>query len=156
MSDLTKNKPASALVWAAFFAFWFHSLHCCQACESERGASDARCPFSICDATDNACDVFHRTRHFSAPFRRGGFVALKTPTLDRRCDAERPICGRVCPSLRLGTEKQANVRFVPHPSRTFFAASPSDARFLSADAFSTRFADALPTPLYLRLRKLLN
>jgi hypothetical protein len=146
MSDLTKNRTANVLVWAAFIAFCLHSLHCCQARANDR-AFDAPRVLSHLRAKIDACDHFQSLRRYS--------VAPRSPSFASR-DVQKPISAGACPISRLQTEKKGLVRFHPLSNRTFATASTEDARFASADAFSTRFVDARLTPLYLRLRKLLN
>ena len=169
MSDLTKNKTANALVWAAFLAFWFHSLHCCRT-----HTPNERCVFDYYYKAD-CRDAFHcsqrntsRERSDScvlSPCRRFPLfapsefkrtVAPKTPTFVPRRDVLKSRCLDACPSLRLQTEKKNFADFGAFSNRTFADASTNDLRFLSAVAFLNRFADARSTPLYLRLRKFLN
>lgn len=165
MSDLTKNKAANALVWAAFFAFWFHSLHCLRAC----AASD-RCVFGLTlayskrESTNVVCDVCHRPDHFPAcgrsPLRSASrFERLepsKAPSLGRERDLPQTACSDACPPSRVVPEKKIFGDFVALSNRTPAAIFANDVRLVPASAFLTRFAAAFSSPLYLRLRKLLN
>lgn len=170
MSDLTKNKAANALVWAAFFAFWLHSLHCCRAhAATERCVFDLRCQTNSDDSIIAESDVFHRRQRrplfcarafcpvfpFLAPSRSDSTFD-ETPSFgcDRR--AEKSRCAGACPSLRLPTAKGIYVDFDAFSARAFAGSRSDDVRFLSAVAFLNRLNKAFSTPLYLRLRKILN
>lgn len=165
MSDLTKNKAANALVWAAFFAFWFHSLHCCRA-----HTSSERCVFrltpsrSINDSTSDVCNAFHCSNRFSACDRSSLRAASRlerskpseTPSFDRNRRVERPACASACPSTQIAPKKKFFGDFDVLSHRTLAAPFANDFRLVPASAFLTRFAATFSSPLYLRLRKLLN
>lgn len=170
MSDLTKNKAANALVWAAFFAFWLHSLHCCRAhAETERCVFDLHCQTNSDGSIIAESDVFHRrqrrplfcARAFCPVFpylapSRSDSTFDETPSFgcDRR--AEKSHCAGACPTLRLPTEKEIFGDFGASFVRTFADSSSSVVRSLSAVALLNRLIEAFSTPLYLRLSKLLN
>ena len=170
MGDLTKNKAANALVWAAFFAFWLHSLHCCRAHRTPE-----RCVFDLCCLVDHNGptisdgDVFHRRQRrslsrarfvcravpFLAPSRFESTFA-ETPSFDRNFPVHKSRCAVACSSLRPPTEKKNSGAFGAFFLRAFADSPPNDVRSLSNLALSNRSTEAFSTPLYLRLRKILN
>ncbi len=170
MSDLTKSKAANALVWAAFFAFWLHSLHCCRTHKPTE-----RCVFDLCrlvDHNDSAIaggDVFHRRQR--RPFSRARFFCRSslflTPPRFEPTSAEAPSfvrndrvhgsrCAVAWSPLRLPTEKEIFGDFGASSVRAFADSSSNVVPSLSSVALLNRLTEAFSTPLYLRLRKLLN
>ncbi|MBQ9799583.1 MAG: hypothetical protein IJO40_06540 [Thermoguttaceae bacterium] len=168
MSDLTKSKAANALVWAAFFAFWLHSLHCCRAHKPTE-----RCVFGLCRLVDRdgstIDDVFPRrqrrplscVRAFCRPFPllaspRFESTSAEAPSFVRNARVQRSRCAVAWPSLRLPTEKEISGDFGASFARTFADISSGAVCSLSSVALSNRLIEACSTPLYLRLRKILN
>ncbi len=170
MSDLTKSKAANALVWAAFFAFWLHSLHCCRAHKPTE-----RCIFNLRrlavhnDSIIVDADVFHyyqrrprscvrvldRAFPFFAPSRFES-TSAETPSFARDLPLRKLRCAVAWSSLRLPTEKEILGDFGASSARTFADSPSNDVRSLSAVALLNRLIEAFSTPLYLRLRKILN
>ena len=117
MSDLTKSKAANALVWAAFFAFWLHSLHCCRAHKpTERCVFDLLCPADDNEPTIVDVNVFHRRPRSCARVLDRSFPCF-APSPFESTSAEAPSfvrnglvhgsrCAVAWPSLRLPTEKE--------------------------------------------------
>jgi len=170
MSDLTKSKAANALVWAAFFAFWLHSLHCCRTHKPTE-----RCVFDLCrlvDHNDSAIaggDVFHRRQR--RPFSRARFfcrsslfltpprfesTSAEAPSFDRNDRVHGSRCAVAWSPLRLPTEKEIFGDFGASSVRAFADSSSNVVPSLSSVALLNRLTEAFSTPLYLRLRKLLN
>lgn len=170
MSDLTKSKAANALVWAAFFAFWLHSLHCCRAHRAiERCVFDLCCLVGHNGSTISDGDVFHRrqrrsfsrARVFCRPFPfltspRFESSSAETPSLDRNFPVHKSRCAVACSSLRLPTEKEIFGDFGASSARTFADSPSNDVRSFPNVALLNRLTEAFSTPLYLRLRKILN
>lgn len=170
MSDLTKNKAANALVWAAFFAFWLHSLHCCRAHKpTERCVFDLHCLVDHNDSTIADVDVFHccqrrprscvrvlnRAFPFFAPSRFES-TSAEAPSFVRNDRVLGSRCVVAWPSLRLPTEKEIFGDFGASSVRAFADSSSSVVPSLSSVALLNRLTEAFSTPLYLRLRKILN
>lgn len=170
MSDLTQNKAANALVWAAFFAFWLHSLHCCRAhAETERCVFDLHCLVNHNDSTITNANVFHcyqrrprscaraldRPFPFFAPSRFES-TSAEAPSFVRNDRVLGSRCAVVWPTLRLPTEKEIFGDFGAPPVRAFADSSSSAVPSLSSVALLNRLIEAFSTPLYLRLRKILN
>ncbi len=166
MSDLTKNKAANALVWAAFFAFWLHSLHCCQT-----HTANERCVFELTRRRPNNgspnqnCVAFHCSEHFSGSTARLPLrftprfertVESKTPSLAPNRRSETPACANVCPPPQIVSKEKNFGDLDLFATRTLGDVSASDVRLVPASTFLTRFAATFSTPLYLLLRKLLN
>ncbi|MBP3531072.1 MAG: hypothetical protein J6K25_07815 [Thermoguttaceae bacterium] len=170
MSDLTKSKAANALVWAAFFAFWLHSLHCCR---THRATE--RCAFDLCCLADHngptisGGDVFHRRQRrpissarvfcrsslFLTPPRFESSFA-ETPSFDRNLPVHKSRCAVAWSPLRLPTEKEIFGDFGASSVPAFADSSSNDVRSLPNVALLNRLIEAFSTPLYLRLRKILN
>lgn len=157
MSDLTKSKAANALVWAAFFAFWLHSLHCCRA-----HRANERCVFDLCrfvDDNDSIIandDIFHRRPFpFFAPSRFES-TSAEAPSFVRNDRFLGSRCAVAWPSLRLPTKKEIFGDFGAPSVRAFADSTSNVVRSLSAVALLNRLIEAFSTPLYLRLRKILN
>lgn len=170
MSDLTKNKAATALVWAAFFAFWLHSLHCCRTHKpTERCVFDLHCLADHNDSIIAVDDVFHysqrrprscarvldRSFPFFAPPRFES-TSAETRSFVRNDRVRGLRCVVAWPSLRLPTEKEITGDFDAPSPRTFVDPLSNDVRSLSSVALLNRLIEAFSTPLYLRLRKILN
>lgn len=169
MSDLTKNKAANALVWAAFFAFWLHSLHCCRAHNpTERCIFDLRRLVDHNDSIIADADIFHcqRRPRFCARVLNRAFPFF-APSRFESTSAEAPAfvrndrvlglrCAVAWPSLRLPTVKEIFGDFGASFVRAFADSSSNDVRPLSNVALLNRLTKAFSTPLYLRLRKILN
>ncbi|MBQ2791171.1 MAG: hypothetical protein IJE97_16170 [Thermoguttaceae bacterium] len=170
MSDLTKNKAANALVWAAFFAFWLHSLHCCRAHKpTERCVFDLHRLVDHNDPIITDGDVFHhnqrrprscvRALDRSFPFFAPSLsesASAETPSFDRPLPVPESRCAVPRSTLRLPTEKEIFGAFGASPARAFADSPSNDVRPFSAVALLTRLTEAFSTPLYLRLRKILN
>lgn len=165
MSNLTKHKAANALVWAAFFAFWFHSLRCCQAhSSSERCVFELTRPRSNNDSPNQVCDKFHYVNRFST-CRRFPLCSTsrferrepsEAPAFDRNRDAEKPTCSGACPPSRIAPGKKIFGDFDALPTRTLADIFAKDVRLVPASTYLTRLFATFSTPLYLRLSKLLN
>ena len=170
MSDLSKSKAANALVWAAFFAFWLHSLHCCRAHQpTKRCVFDSHCLVDYNDSTIADGDVFHRRQRrpissarvfcrsslFLTPPRFESSFA-ETPSFDRNLPVHKSRCAVAWSSLRLPTEKEIFGDFGASSARAVADSSSNDVRPLPNVALLNRLIEALSTPLYLRLRKILN
>ncbi|MBP3556998.1 MAG: hypothetical protein J6K20_04760 [Thermoguttaceae bacterium] len=170
MSDLSKSKAANALVWAAFFAFWLHSLHCCRAHQpTERCVFDSHCLVDYNDSTIADDDVFHRRQRrpissarvfcrsslFLTPPRFESSFA-ETPSFDRNLPVHKSRCAVAWSSLRLPTEKEIFGDFGAPSVRAFVDSSSGAVCSLSFVALLNRLNEAFSTPLYLRLRKILN
>ena len=167
MSDLTKSKAANALVWAAFFAFWLHSLHCCRAHKpTERCVFDLHRLLDDNDSTIADVDVFHRRPRSCARVLDRSFPCL-APSPFESTSAEAPSfvrnglvqgsrCAVAWPSLRLPTEKEIFGDFGASSVPAFADSSSNDVRSLPNVALLNRLIEAFSTPLYLRLRKILN
>lgn len=170
MSDLTKSKTANALVWAAFFAFWLHSLHCCRAHKpTERCVFDLHCLVDHNDSIIVGDNVFHcyqrRSRSCVRALDRS--FPLFAPSLSESASAETPSLDRILPvyksrcavpwsTLRLPTEKEIFGDFGASPARAFADSPSNDVRPFPDVALLNRLTEAFSTPLYLRLRKMLN
>lgn len=170
MSDLSKNKAANALVWAAFFAFWLHSLHCCRAHKaSERCVFDLHCLVDYNDSIIADGDAFHccQRRPRSCVRALDRSFSLFAPSRFEPTSAEAPSfvrnnlvhgsrCAVAWPSLRLPTEKEIFGDFGASSVRAFVDSPSNVVRPLSNVALLNRLTEAFSTPLYLRLRKILN
>ena len=130
MGDLTKNKAANALVWAAFFAFWLHSLHCCRAHRATE-----RCVFDLCCLVDHNGPTISDGDVFIAAnvARSPALVFFAAPSLFLR----RRVSSRPSPKRRRSTEffpfisrvaSTLGRRSAPRPKRKIPARS---ARFSS-------------------------
>ncbi|MBR2003024.1 MAG: hypothetical protein IJ991_02440 [Thermoguttaceae bacterium] len=170
MSDLSKNKAANALVWAAFFAFWLHSLHCCRAHKpTERCVFDLHCLVDHNNSIIADGNVFHhyqrrprscvraldRSFPLFAPSLSGS-ASAETPSLERILPVPKSRCAVPWSTLRLPTEKEIFGDFGASSARAFADSPSNDVCPLPNVALLSRLFEAFSTPLYLRLRKILD